>query len=473
MEELNKIEGIDADVSKGTITYNGKTYDVSEVIGSTNEQKAVEANGVKQITTANANEEEKELLENENVRMIIKEGDSTNDEETIKAIIPKGFYYVTGKPSTGLVISDKFGDDDNNSKGGNQFVWIPCNGNSGITYERTKDESTKFGLASQWTDTGKQYYYNTPEKYTDWTDYGGAKDGDTIDSVDSVQKYGGFYVARFEAGVPENADFYAKESNNYAYATDKNNTSLKPVSRKNNQSWNRISQRNAKVVSQNMYANSSIVSSQLIDSFAWDTTVSWLKTEVSNIGQNSTDYGNYINSNSKIEIKNTLYSLHHYIEQKNPGAWITYETNKKYYKGNINLGRKLIDKDEKEKHQFYYCGTDYNFTDYNHYLWVELPTGAYEAEIEENGTKKTVSSKVKNIYDMAGNMWEWTTEVGNHSTSATIVAQENVATAKYGVVRGGSFHNYGSAYPVSTRNGPNETAWSKTTIGFRVVLYLR
>ena len=401
--------------------------------------------------------------------MIIKEGDSTNDEETIKAIIPKGFYYVTGKPSTGLVISDKFGDDDNNSLGGNQFVWIPCNGNSGITYERTKDESTKFGLASQWEDTDKQFEYNT---YTDWTDYGGAKDGDTIDSVDSVQKYGGFYVARFEAGVPENADFYAKESNNYAYATDKNDTSLKPVSRKNNQSWNFISQKNAKVVSQNMYSNSSVVSSQLIDSFAWETIVKWLKTEVSNIGQNSTDYGNYTNSNSMIKMKNTLYSLHHFIEKK-PALWITHEDNKKYYKGDINLGRKQITEEEKGKYQFYPSDIEYNFTDYNHYLWVELPTGAYEAEIEENGTKKKVSSKVKNIYDMAGNMVEWTTEVGNHSRSDTIVAQDKVSTAKYGVLRGGSFSGSGDTYPVSARNGYNETAWSVVSIGFRVVLYLR
>ncbi len=410
--------------------------------------------------------------------MIIKEGDSTNDEETIKAVIPKGFYYVTGKPSTGLVISDKIGDDDNNSKGGNQFVWVPCNGNSGVRYERTKDESTKFGLASQWTDTTKQYYYNTPEKYTDWTDYGGAKDGDTIDSVDSVQKYGGFYVARFEAGVPENADFYAKESNDYAYAIDKNNTSLKPVSRKNNQCWNRINQKNAKVVSQNMYANNSVVSSQLIDSFAWDTTVSWLKTEVSNIGQDSTNYGNYTNSNSNIEIKNALYSLHHYIEhieKDNSTTWVTYETNKKYYKGNINLGSKKVNQGEKEKYQFYSSSTDYNFEEYNHYLWVELATGAYEAEVEENGTKKTktVSSKVKNIYDMAGNMYEWTTEVGNHSTSDTMVEQDKTTAAKYAVLRGGSFCYYGSAATIAYRNGNVDSSAPVTYVGFRVVLYIR
>ena len=49
-------------------------------------------------------------------------------EEIKNGIIMKataGFYYVTGKPSTGLVISDVLGDDDKNTKGGNQFVWVP------------------------------------------------------------------------------------------------------------------------------------------------------------------------------------------------------------------------------------------------------------------------------------------------------------------------------------------------------------
>ena len=39
--------------------------------------------------------------------------------------IPNGFYYVCGKKDTGLIISDVQGDDIENSKNGNQFVWIP------------------------------------------------------------------------------------------------------------------------------------------------------------------------------------------------------------------------------------------------------------------------------------------------------------------------------------------------------------
>ena len=395
--------------------------------------------------------------------MIIKEGDSTNDEETIKAVIPKGFYYVTGKPSTGLVISDKIGDDDNNSKGGNQFVWVPCNGNSGVRYERTKDKSTKFGLASQWTDKTKQGDYNKPKEYTDWTDYGGAKDGDTIDSVDSVQKYGGFYVARFEAGVPENAGFYAN-SNGDSYQINKNDTKLKPVSKKNNQCWNYINQFNAKIVSQNMYENSSAVSSQLIDSFAWDTIISWLKQDDANIGKDSTTYGNYRNSSGII--KDTLYSIHKYIEQKDQNKWINYNPGKKYYKGNINLGRKILSEEDEKKYEFYTSDIEYDFEKYYHYALIEIATGNYKSEDKDS------KSNIKNIYDMAGNMWEWTTEVGNHSTSETKILQENINKATCAVIRGGGFDSKGFDFSVAFRNGSYSSNSSNYNVGFRVVLYL-
>ena len=39
--------------------------------------------------------------------------------------IPDGFYYAGGSKEEGIVISDVEGDDLSNSKGGNQFVWVP------------------------------------------------------------------------------------------------------------------------------------------------------------------------------------------------------------------------------------------------------------------------------------------------------------------------------------------------------------
>lgn len=50
-------------------------------------------------------------------------------------VIPLNFYYVGGNAGTGLVISDVKGDDLNNSKGGNQFVWVPVDGTT-VKYVR-------------------------------------------------------------------------------------------------------------------------------------------------------------------------------------------------------------------------------------------------------------------------------------------------------------------------------------------------
>ena len=105
---------------------------------------------------------------------------SVGNGETIP--VPKGFFYVGGSIDTGVIISDNEADkyDGKTDKTtheyatklkGNQFVWIPC----------TIDEYTKidFGMtsASSW-----DRETNTSEK-------------------EQIEKYGGFYVGRYEAGV--------------------------------------------------------------------------------------------------------------------------------------------------------------------------------------------------------------------------------------------------------------------------------
>ena len=69
---------------------------------------------------------------------------------------------------------------------------------------------------------------------------------------------------------------------------------------------------------------------------------------------------------------------------------------------------------------------------------------------------------------MAGNMWEWTTETGNHTT-----ANGNSGTT-FAVLRGCSFINDGSSGPVSYRDGSlSATAGYYFHIGFRPVLYIK
>ena len=74
--------------------------------------------------------------------------------------------------------------------------------------------------------------------------------------------------------------------------------------------------------------------------------------------------------------------------------------------------------------------------------------------IGENGI---IKNKIRNIYDMAGNVIEWTMEdYGNWGR----------------VYRGGNYENSGSSYPASGRYGYNYPDFSASRVGFRPTLYL-
>ena len=451
LEELGKVSGVETSVSQGTVKYKGKTYDISEIIGNTSEQKAIEKEeGLTQITAATATDAgDKAILsetdsdKNAKVRMIIVE--KTTNGEKVKAVIPSGFYYVTGKPSTGLVISDKFDDDDNNSKGGNQFVWVPCNGGKATYQKHTYAKANVNDLSGSTEDEGngkwRTYYYRN---YSDWQDNGG-------DST-SVTKYGGFYIARYEAGVASNADFYANSDGaKYEVNDKKNNSEYIPVSKKNNQSWNYISQESAKAVSAKMY-DKAVVKSQLVDGYAWDTTVEWMSKSIDGIANDSTAKGNYANNTGKV-INNALYAIHRLTIRNSDGAWIGWSPNTTYKKGNVTTSARAMTTEERNKYTF--KNNTYDDSTYRYNIYTELATGSLE------------DANINNIYDMAGNMWEWTTETGKHDSKDT-------DATNYAVLRGGSFHNYGSDNPVSYRHGYLTVSDSYSiNIGFRVVLYIQ
>ena len=75
--------------------------------------------------TAEAEAQERADLEKQNALIESLTGQSNIKEYHNNVPIPNGFYYVGGEKDTGLVISDTEGDDLDNSKHGNQFVWVP------------------------------------------------------------------------------------------------------------------------------------------------------------------------------------------------------------------------------------------------------------------------------------------------------------------------------------------------------------
>jgi len=332
------------------------------------------------------------------------------DSEGVKIVIPKGFKVRTDlgtKASEGIVIEDA---------NGNQFVWVPCTvtGKEGLTpYAQDKkyNDGTEDDAQSNYT------------QYTDWTDVGNEA---------SVKANGGFYVARFEAGIPSTASFYPDADNTYIQSGRDTSTVI-PVSKAGSPSWNYISQQNAVKVSTKMYEGNDTVESRLIDSYAWDTIVNWMAGSGVNV-KNSTSYGNYYNSTTLTA--NGLYAEHIQnddLTSANNDTW-TRATN--YGNGSITLGGELLEETAEMRKS----------------KRIEIGTGTAEG------------TKVKNIYDMAGNMWEWTTETGRHNVENGV---------KYAVLRGGSFDHYGYHYPVSYRYGYHSTTINSFSLGFRVALYVK
>ena len=346
------------------------------------------------------------------------------DKNGKKVTIPAGFAptRIEGEDSVedGLVIID--------SKG-NEFVWIPC------------DDVEKMLKNNMWVADNENY--NEKE----WKNI----DSDGEDHTDlkkkSVEKFKGFYVGRYEAGVPNDAPFYILSdeiSNNKKYANDfeedveysilrteertgesvvSDGKSLyKPVSKRRNQGWNFINQSTAKVVSESMYLDNKSVNSYLIDSNAWNYICSdifeeRLKKENKSL-EDSSSYGNYYDSPSTVysDIK-TLFALH----EINGSTW-RYST---VYRYGIIPPREALTGSARQV--------------------FELATGSSD------------DFKIYNIYDMAGNFWEWTSESSVNSDNA--------------IIRGGSFYYRGFQSVVFT-NVNTESNYN-VDFGFRVVLYLK
>ena len=262
-------------------------------------------------------------------------------------------------------------------------------------------------------------------------------------------------------------DFYAK-TNNAEYVTEskkdnENILTLKPVSKKNTYAWNYISQKNALTVSENMYKENTSVTSKLIDSYAWDTIVEWMQKNENGIATNSTNRGNY--TDSTFSTNNGLYALHRLenltteaneinaaIDQgSQTGTKYTTHGWKSIYKtGSTVLGYdSTVTKEENDNYGF----VNYDYRDQTYYyykVYKEILTGSSE------------ETEINNIYDMTGNMWEWTTETGDPDGTGTQRA----------VLRGGSFRCSGVNYPLGYRSGLSLTSNTFPDIGFRVVLYI-
>ena len=318
---------------------------------------------------------------------------AVTSEDNVVVPVPIGYTAstVTGEKSvaTGFVI--KQGNDGSLTSGINEFVWVPV---SDITdlYDSANNAGQLWNFSG--TTSTKQTYppqnrvSREPDVVTGASSGSDSSSGNSYDAVpsnlqqaglpstatvadfktqlqnefttmkNSVEKYGGFYIGRYETG-------------NLSQATavvQKNNSDI------SNQTWYTQYK-----LSKTIKANDNVVSS-MIWGCQWDATMRWMQTssnpEVVNYVTNSTGKGNYAGTQGS--------------------------TNQK------------------------------------------IATGSNPAYA------------VNNIYDMAGNVYDWTLEA--YDTGGRIR-------------RGGSYYNFDSDVPASTRNYGYPTN-SSDDYGSRVTLYV-
>ena len=285
------------------------------------------------------------------------------------ATIPKGFT-VSGIKSEqtiegGLVIYDipegitpDWSNPDSVKTKYNQFVWIPVE----VKSTDTENSIASF-YRSEWTanastggerTTGLSTDYTEPDSTNDTTDKTGIVDQIT-ELTKSIYKHGGFYIGRYEAGskTPRTSSSGVTEigikQDMYPYIYVKWGDSMSS-----------IGTTGAVYLSNSLYnTNEYGATSMLCTGACWDSMLDFIKDSKHSV-TDSTKWGNYSNSET-FEITR--------------GAYAVYNNN--------TLG------------SFNNVGSKYSKMKNTSIL---LTTGATERNCS------------KNIYDVAGNCWEWTTE---------------------------------------------------------------
>ncbi len=369
--------------------------------------------------------------------------DGSDEEKKAVITIPAGFKITEGdikQIDKGVVISDE---------AGNEFVWVPCKESEYKAHTYTGDEKNDEGTNIEDEDNAgwNTWYYR---KYNDWTDAGG--------NLESIRKYGGFFIARYEAGIPSTAPFYvdsASQNKTYTDEKQKNTSDYAPVSKKGAQAWNYIDQTHAKSAAEKMYSENRYVTSQLIDGKAWDRTVEWIAKSNVDIEKDSTNHGNYANTTELSITEDILYALH--LEQRSED-----------YKGQ---GWNPAIKYSYGKPKRIGATEPYEENNFENYKDAKKPGENYHyRQLLELSTGASEDTKLNNIYDLAGNMYEWTTEKGYHKTEPSTVETSNKLFA---VRRGGCLYDKGDDSPVSYRDGTCGADATLIHIGFRVVLYVK
>ena len=317
----------------------------------------------------------------DNIGSVLSTTDNTELEDAYgnKIVVPAGFKIVSDSTTNnaqtvnqGIVIEDatKTAEGTETSTSGSQFVWIPVGKiYTDVAKTDANAKTIELGRYSFDYSTGLESAYSGSYVEED------ANDESTLTNTEnkaiaknitnfknSVTSNGGYYIGRYEARTTTER---SSEDDTLTQITEKGTN---PV-------YNYVTQIQAAEQAQNMY-NSSKFTSDLMNSYAWDTATLFLQT----CGE------------EKYSIKTSV---------------------------NNSLASK---------------GT--NSSDYT-------------------GTRDTVC----NVYDMASNVYEWTTETSDSSHGPC-------------VTRGGDYSDYGSSDFCTSGSYSYSTSISRAYDGFRPLLFV-
>ena len=325
-------------------------------------------------------------------------------------VIPKGFKAVEDGASwkknngkiegwdKGLVIEDK---------NGNQFVWVPVKDGVQANGIYEKNEDVAYKRWHIYKEGGMEnvggFVFSIEDTSEDELPEG------VTNEEEQIMKYGGFYIGRYETGIEEN-DFMKlydlKEGyEEYNVDTKNNQSDSTPVIKSNSQLWNFIEYENAKKVSEKMYKTDSVISG-LMTGRQFDTILRWAETSGYDL-ENPITWGNF------------------------------YDTTELEYTGRHASYLRRYSVDWKTK--------DYGIKKEDKIV-ITSPGGVKQAKMNE-------------IYDIVGNVFEFTTDI--------------LTDGRYSLIRGGTAAYGGkkleSPYPATCYSVGAQLHY---VIGFRVVLYI-
>ena len=194
--------------------------------------------------------------------------------------VPKGFKIASDSATEvtgGIVIEDA----TYTKTIGSQFVWIPV-GTGENAIKKANKETVDIALGrysftknSDGTITTSEY---SNRNWTEGSNYGNAIAKDIEQFKTSVKNNHGYYIGRYEAGVVDyNSSVSTSNSNNKINWTGYTGDNIKLVCKKEQQVWNYVTQNKASKLSRNMYGSEAKVTSDLINSYAWDTAIVFIQ----------------------------------------------------------------------------------------------------------------------------------------------------------------------------------------------------